>query len=349
MRRAVLAIAFGLVSTCLQAQWINQKAVGIPRTPDGKPDLKAPAPKTPDAKPDLSGLWLLAPGSGGLSKLKPSEIPALATAAFKEHEENLGSDSPGVHCLPFGFITAGGAMVKMVQTPQLILMLTEDLEYRQIFLDGRELPKDPNPAWMGYSVGHWDGDTLVVESTGYNDRTWLENGYPHSENLRLTERIHRTDFGHLVIDQTWSDPKIYEKPWTARVDGLLTPDTDLLEYVCAENEKDRVHLVGKNSDDTKNAVHLSQDVLSKYVGNYEVNAKDFGIPGPDKLLLKVTLEDGVLKFGMGDGPKQPMTPISETTFAGFGGQVEFGKNDQGEVTHLTIRVAEGDFRVNKVN
>ncbi|MBZ5677731.1 MAG: hypothetical protein LAP61_26090 [Acidobacteriia bacterium] len=353
MRRAVFVVIFGLIGTCLQdrlqAQWIDHKAPGIPRTADGKPDLKAAAPKTQDAKADLSGLWLLAPGAGGLSQLKPAEIPAPATALYKQREENLGSDSPGTQCLPFGFITAGGAMVKIVQTPGLIVMLTEDLEYRQIFLDGRELPKDPNPAWMGYSVGHWDGDTLVVESTGYNDRTWLDNGYPHSESLHLTERIRRSDFGHLIIEATWSDPKIYPTPWTSKVQGVIAPDTELLEYVCAENEKDRVHLVGKNSDDTKNAVKLSADVLSKYVGGYEVNAKDFGIPGVEKLLLQVALEDGVLKFGMGDGPKQPMTPISETIFTGFGGRVEFGKDDKGEVTHLTIRAAEGDFRANRKN
>jgi hypothetical protein len=98
-----------------------------------------------------------------------------------------------------------------VQTPGLIVVLYEDLSYRQIFLDGRELPKDPNPAWMGYSVGHWDGDTLVVESTGYNDRTWLDAGYPHTENMRVTERIRRSDFGHLAIEISFSDPAFYEK------------------------------------------------------------------------------------------------------------------------------------------
>jgi hypothetical protein len=240
-------------------------------------------------------------------------------------------------------------MVKIVQTPALIVILAEDLEYRQIFLDGRELPREPNPAWMGYSVGRWDGDTLVVESTGYNERTWLENGFPHTEGLRLTERIRRTDFGHLAIEVTWSDPKIYAKSWTSKVAGVLTPDTELLEYVCAENERDRVHLVGKNSDDTKNAVTLGQDLLNKYAGNYEFNAKELGIPGPEKLLLRVVLEDGVLKLGMGDGPRQPMTPISETTFAGFGGRLEFGKDDKGQVTHITIKIAEGDFRANRKN
>lgn len=352
MRRVAIVIVFSLAGICdqgLHAQWIDHKASGIPRTPDGKPDMKAAAPKASEGKPDFSGIWLLAPGAGGLTQMKQSELPPSAVALFKQREEDLGKDSSSTQCLPFGFITAGGAMVKIVQTPGLILILTEDLEYRQIFTDGRELPKDPNPAWMGYSVGHWDADTLVVESTGYNERTWVENGYPHSENLRLTERIRRSDFGHLTIDQTWSDPKIYAKPWNTKVEGLLTPDTELLEYVCAENEKDRVHLVGKNSDDTKNAVKLGPEILSKYVGNYEVNAKDFGIPGVEKLLLKVSLEEGVLKLGMGNAPGQPMTPVSETEFTGFGGRVEFAKNDQGNVTHFIIKIAEGDIQASRKN
>ena len=347
MQRAALAIILSLASTSIQAQWIDHKANGIPRTADGKPDFKAAAPRTQDGKPDLSGIWLLAPGAGGLTQQKQSELPTQAVALFKQREEDLGKDSSSTQCLPFGFITAGGAMVKIVQTTGLILILTEDLEYRQIFTDGRELPKDPNPSWMGYSVGHWDGDTLVVESTGYNERTWVENGYPHSENLRLTERFRRSAFGQLTIEQTWSDPKIYPKPWNTKVQGLLTPDTELLEYICAENEKDRPHLVGKNSDDTKKAVKLSPDILTKYVGSYEVNAKDFGIPGVEKLLMKITLEEGALKLGMGDAPGQPMTPVSETEFTGFGGRIEFVKNDTGKVTHFIIKIAEGDIRAER--
>jgi hypothetical protein len=128
-------------------------------------------------------------------------------------------------------------------------MLSEDLTYRRIFLDGRELPKDPNPAWMGYSVRHWEGDTLVVESTAYNDRTWLGDGYPHSENLRIREGWRRSDFGHLTMDMELRDPAIYQRVWTLAVWGTYSADTDLLEYVCAEKQKDRTHLVGKNSDD----------------------------------------------------------------------------------------------------
>jgi hypothetical protein len=336
---------FGLASASLHAQWIHQPTAGIPRTTDGKPHLTAPVPKASDGKPDLSGLWTLHRISGGITELKPTEIQPWAAALSKQREENLESDAPEIQCLPSGFI---GGLVKFIQTPSLIVILSEDLTYRQIFLDGRDLPKDPNPAWMGYSVGHWDGDTLVVESTGYNDRTWLDMGHPHTENLRITERFHRRDFGHIDVDRTYSDPKIYAKSWSTKGEGLLTADTDLIEYVCGENEKDHTHLVGKSSDDTKNAIKLPLEVLGKFVGSYEFNAKALGIPGPETMIFKVELKDGVLQFGQGDTPKDPITPLSETTFAGGGAGLEFGKNDKGEITHLMIRVAEGEFRANRL-
>ncbi|HEV3333385.1 MAG TPA: DUF3471 domain-containing protein [Bryobacteraceae bacterium] len=345
MTRLSFAISLSLACGCLQAQWFKQPTVGIPRTPDGKPNLTATVPKAQDGKPDLSGVWTLQQTGGGMSQLKPADIQPWAEALSKQRQEDFGGpNNPNILCLPSGNV---GGLARFIQTPGLLVMLGEDLVYRQVFLDGRELPKDPNPAWMGYSVGHWEGDTLVVESSGYNDRTWLERGYPHTENLRKVERFHRRDFGHLDVDVTFSDPKIYAKPWTAKLEGVFTADTDLIEYVCAENEKDRTHLVGKESDDKKNAVTLAPEILSKYVGTYEFNAKELGVPGPDILTFKVALKDGALEIGFGDGPKAPMTPLSETTFTGVGGTVEFGKGDNGEVTHLAIRIAEGDFRANR--
>lgn len=344
MKRLSATIVLSLTCACLQAQWFKQPTAGIPRIADGTPNLSAPTPKTHDGKPDLSGIWTLQQTSGGMSQLKPSEIQPWAEALSKERRENLGSDSPGISCLPSGNT---GGFTKFVQTPGLLVMLGEDLTYRQVFLDGRELPKDPNPAWMGYSVGHWEGDTLVVESTGYNDRTWLERGYPHTENMRKTERYHRRDFGHLDVDITFSDPKIYAKPWTEKLEGVLTADTELIEYVCAENEKDRTHLVGKESDDTKNAVKVAPAILSKYVGTYEFSAKEVGVPGPEFLLFKVSLKDGALELSLGDAPKMPITALSETTFTGVGGDIGFVKDDKGEVTHMTIRIAEGAFRAKR--
>lgn len=339
-----VALVFGLASTFLQAQWIHQPTAGIPRTADGKANFAAPAPKTPEGKPDLSGLWNLNQSSGGITQLKPAEIQPWAQTLYRQREENLGNDGPSIQCLPSGFISG---LARIVQTRDLIVILSEDLTYRQIFLDGRDLPKDPNPAWMGYSVGHWDGDTLVVESTGYNDRTWLERGYPHSENLRITERFRRRDFGHLEVDVTFNDPAIYQKSWTMRVEGLFSADTEMLEYVCAENEKDRSHLVGRKSDETKNAIKLAPEVLTKYAGTYELDAEKLGIPGRDIFEFKVALQDGELQMGLDDGPKNPLTPLSETSFTSGGGRVEFGKDDSGAVTYLVLEGVEGKFRAER--
>ena len=340
----LLAILFPFVlGACLQAQWIHERTKGIPRTADGKANISAPTPRTADGKPDLSGLWTLVGGGGdGIKKqLKPSEIQPWAEKLAKEREENLGSDSPGVQCLPSGFI--GFGLVKIVQTPGLILMLTEDLSYRQIFTDGRDLPKDPNPAWMGYSVGHWEGDTLVVESTGYNDHTPIDAGYPHTEQMRMTERYRRTDFGHLSADVTISDPAIYAKPIRSKLDGLFTADTDLIEYVCAENEKDRAHLVGHKSD-TKRSVKVPAELLSKYVGTYMFRTKDLGFPGPEFIPVNIALENGALEVAVAGLGKQSLTALSETRFTDEAiGVFEFRSNDQGEVTHMVVEAPGGEF------
>jgi len=338
VNKAFVLFVFGWASVASQAQWIDEPTRGIPRTADGKPDLAAPTPRTADGKPDLSGIWTLLTPSGGVTQLKPSEIKPWAEEVHKQRLAELSQNSPGTQCLPGSVADQG--LTKIVQTPGLIVMLHEDLTYRQVFLDGRALPQDPNPAWMGYSVGHWDGDTLVVESTGYNDRTFLDDRYPHTENMRVTERIHRSDFGHLAIEDTRSDPVAYEKSWVTKTSGVYMADTELLEYVCAENEKDRVHFVGKNSDDTKNAVKLSPEILKKYVGTYEVP----NTPG----LLNVVLEDGGLKVSVNGGFKLLMTPLSETSFAGpMGAQIEFVKNENGEVTQMVTHLVEGDFPANR--
>jgi hypothetical protein len=132
-----------------------------------------------------------------------------------------------------------GGMVKVVQTPRVAVMLYEELNlFRQVHLDGRELPNDPNPSWQGYSVGRWEGDVLVVETIGFNDRS-LMLVYPHTERIRVTERYHRLDFGHMKLNWTIDDPDVFKRAWTMSADLLLQPDTELLEYVCNENEKFR--------------------------------------------------------------------------------------------------------------
>jgi hypothetical protein len=222
---------------------------------------------------------------------------------------------------------------KVIQTPSLIVILAEDLTYRQIFLDGRDLPKSPNPSFMGYSIGHWEGDTLLVETIGFNDRTWLDaTGHPHSEALRTRERFRRRDFGHLEIEETLDDPKTFTKLVTVAVQAALAPDTEVIEYVCAENEKDHKHLVGKLSEDMadakKHAVKVSPEVLAKYAGTYEVHLPENPV---GVSTMHVTLTNGFLLV---EGV--PVIPLSEKLFSLGGTALEFITNEQGAVTQMLV-------------
>src|SRR5579862_8755971 len=211
MNRFAIAAAFGLLPMSLCAQWLNFRTPGIPRTADGKLDRTAPAPRTADGKPDLSGLWLPEANPYGLDVIQDLKEEGIfkpaAEALFLKHVQDLRRDDPQSHCLPGGpslVFGTGGGMYRIIQSPTVVGLLYErgDL-HRQIFMDGRELPKDPNPTWLGYSVGHWEGDTLVVETVGFNDLTWLDRaGHPHSEDLRVTERFRRVDFGHIQFQVT---------------------------------------------------------------------------------------------------------------------------------------------------
>jgi hypothetical protein len=250
--RIVLVVLF---AGNIWAQWLNYPTAGIPRLPNGKPDLSAPAPRTADGKPDLSGIWQQPNGVkytiNLAADLKPGDVAMTPSAAalYKERQDNLSKDDPVGHCNLAGVpqMNAVPYPYKIIQRPDMVVILYEALAtFRQIFTDGRELPKDPNPTWMGYSVGKWDGDTLVVESAGFNDKAWLDSGgHPHSDALHVTERFHRRDFGHIDFQVTINDPKDYTKPWTAAYEIRLMPDTELMEYVCGENNKDLEHLVGK--------------------------------------------------------------------------------------------------------
>ena len=263
----LLSVAAAVVFLTLvpaTGQWLKYPTPGIPRLPDGKPDLAAPTRRTVDGNVDLSGLWQ--PNAGGYqhnatADLSPSEFRPWAAALTKQRVEHFGRDNPVARCLPPGpAVRAMMAMVKIVQTPSLIVMLYESgILDRQIFMDGRALPQDPNPTWMGYSVGHWDGDTLVVESAGFNDKTWLDlTGHPHSEELRLTERFTRRDFGHMQLHMTIDDPRAYARPFTVPVDLRFVGDTELLEEVCNENERDAARTAGA----TMSAITLPSSVLS---------------------------------------------------------------------------------------
>jgi hypothetical protein len=251
---AGLAIALAGTGT-VEAQWDPYPWKNMPRTADGKVDMNAPARRTADGKPDLSGFWMPLEGVRHLlnlaADLKPGEVPLNEWAAqiYAERIDNNGKDHPGVRCLPSGIpeklnIPDG---LKVLHTPDLVVFLYESRTiYRQVFLDGRSLPRDAQPTWMGYSVGRWEGDTLVVETIGQNGKTWLDmRGLPGTEALRVIERYSRPNIGRIDIDVTIDDPKAYTKPWSVKLAWRLVPDTDLIESICEENNKDLPHMVGK--------------------------------------------------------------------------------------------------------
>jgi hypothetical protein len=244
--RIIAAAVLVITASPATAQWLKYPTPGIPRTPDGKPNLSAPTPRTADGKPDISGLWLTRGiYIGDIAKdLKPGEVPfqPWAQELYKHRRDTLSKEDPTGRCIPGGVprSTAVPYPFKILTTPNIVVVLYEAVHaYRQIFTDGRPLPKDPNPNWLGYSIGHWEGDTLVVDSAGFNDNVWLDNnGHPATESLRVTERFRRTDFGHMSVEILIDDPKAYTKPWTVTLPLVFQPDTELLEYICPENEKD---------------------------------------------------------------------------------------------------------------
>ena len=236
--------ALALFSGTIDAQWIKHPTPGIPRLANGKPDLSAPSPRS-DGHPDLSGFWGTATGgyfSDPAMGLKPGEVQLTpwAAAIRKIRMDRNHVDDPYGYCLPLGVPRINfRSPFKIVQTPQLTVFLHETYSgntFRQIFTDGRPLPnwRDAEPTWLGYSVGRWDGDTFVVDTTGFRDRGWLNNtgAYPHSDALHVTERFRRADLGHMELTVTIDDPKAYVKPWTNKMPLLLQADTEILEAFC---------------------------------------------------------------------------------------------------------------------
>jgi hypothetical protein len=277
MMRAISAAVL-FVATA-HAQWPDYPTPGVPKAADGKPNLSGPLPKAADGHPDLSGVWQYVRPTGpspnaaaaAVAAAQPDIVPLAVRlsqfwnlgASFKDglpfqpwaaelHRQRVADnskDNPDAHCLPLGIMQfhTHGQPRKMIQTPGVIVILYEaNAGVRQIFTDGRPLPKDAEPWWYGYSIGKWEGDTLVVESTGFRDLGWLDvEGSPLTESGKIVERYRRPDYGHLQIDVTIDDPKAYTKPWTVTVNQRIMLNTDLIEFICGENEKDAPHLAGK--------------------------------------------------------------------------------------------------------
>jgi len=262
--RVIVGLILVAATLPCAAQWSPHASGHVPLTKAGSPDLDAPAPRTADGKVDLSGVWQ-SPG-GGLGGAPPppiafSEGPPVAgfldiaqnlkggaplkpegTALLEQRRAKSGKDNPEAACLPMGIMQfhTQGAPRKVIQTRDVVVILYEaSMGVRQIFTDGRSAPgDDPQPWWYGYSVGHWDGDTLVVETTGLRDDGWLDVfGTPLTDAAKITERFRRPSYGRMEIDVTIDDPKVYTKPWTVRVNQRIMPDQELLEFVCLENQR----------------------------------------------------------------------------------------------------------------
>jgi hypothetical protein len=251
----------------LYAQWLEYPTAGVPRLPDGSPNLQAPTPRTADGKPDFSGVWepernRPCPPEGCADMQIPLEFLNIASSLKdgppyqpwaaeirKTRAEQNGKDDPVSRCLPGGIVKLHTTpqLRKIVQIPGLLITLNEmDATYRQIFTDGRPLPRVDIPSFKGYSSGHWDGDTLVVETVGFSDGMWLDrSGSPMTDGAKITERFRRVNYGRMEIEMTIDDPTAYTKPWTITMNHNIVLNTELIDYICAENEKDFAHLIGK--------------------------------------------------------------------------------------------------------
>ena len=265
--RTWISIAFFAVCLGAQAQWVNQPMAGAPRTPDGKIDPTGPVPRV-NGKPDLSGIWQAeaeprGPGLYGLGESPNSKYFRNLLSDFKPTEEPLtpygaevlrrnrqpGAFNPTLNCLPDGTPHADllPEPFKIIQTPGELIMLYEvETTFRQVFTDGRKQLTDPSPSWMGYSVGKWEGDTLVVDTVGFNNETWLDAaGHMHGEKLHVIEKFSRPDSDTLRLEATIDDPDYYTKPWAVVTTSTWAAGQELLEYICQENNRDIQHLVGK--------------------------------------------------------------------------------------------------------
>ncbi len=266
MRIFSLAIFFAVSAA---AQWLSLPTPGIPRATDGKPDLAAPAPKTAGGKPDFSGMWVprdarpcdlsvrgvlcaelpITPQLSNFAQDLKDGLPYQPWAAdlVKSRAKDVAYIDPHTHCMPPNFPRAWAfpETEKIFQTPtQLVILHEFNASYRQIFFDGRKLPEDMLPTWSGYSVAHWEGDTLVVESAGYRDDSWLDTaGNFFSSEARVSERIRRPNFGGLDIDVTVNDPKVFTKSWTVALHMRPLLDTEMIDFMCQDNNKDLDHMV----------------------------------------------------------------------------------------------------------
>jgi hypothetical protein len=342
---AALVLMAGTIPAA--AQWLDRPTPGIPRTPDGKPNLTAPAPRGPDGKPDLTGVW-----NGGtvLGRPEPADLQPWVLDLARKHQQEYHRSRPYYQCRPSGpEAERYGGWKRVLQTPTVIAILNDDLTYRVIHMDGRALEAEPAPSWTGYSVGRWEGDTLVVESNGYNEKVWTSRyGVSHSDALRVTERYRRTDVGHMQVEVTYTDPGAYVKPWGFKTTMALAADTEMLEAVC---ERSSEHW-GSLSDAAGAAVTVPRDVLARYVGVYKgiyggrERTYEVSLSG-DQLIASIVgpaIEGGLGAAGLDEGTPRPLVPISQTVFEGLGLGYQFEVGEKGPATALIVIHISGPYR-----
>lgn len=333
--KGVLAIAVvaALVAATrdADAQWLNHPMRNLPRTADGKPNLAAPAPRGADNHPDLSGPWT---GRPAVIRVPDEALSAESKALLHEREQNYFKDRPGFRCQPSGPETMAGWR-RIIHTPSLIAIAYENLMYRLIFTDGRTLEANPEPTWMGYSVGRWEGDTLVVDSNGFNDRTWLDaRGMPHTEALRTTERYQRLNVGRMRVELTVTDPGAFQGSWTTTYDLEFQADNEMVEGVCEEQSR----WLGRLSDFERTAVVVPAATLAKYVGTYS------GLWGTRLRTVRIQLEGDTLYANGVLEERVRLIPQSEASFIGTDG-LSFDFDQAGNpATFMVERHVSGDWR-----
>jgi len=345
MNRILLPLLLLLIGSTVNAQWFNWQQQGIPRTADGSVDLAATAPRTFDGKPNISGTWVPGDASGSLFDLDNYQDWALEV--MREQERTFFVNDPRFHCLPDGPASypAGpsvGGSRQIVQTPSFIAFLNGDMTYRQIHLDGRSpLESAILPSWLGFSAAHWEGDTLVVETSGFNDKTWLtREGLPHTDQLKITERYTRHDFGHMTLKIAYEDPGTLKQPVQATVDLGFRENVHILEIVCNESETAQRHYTGEISQAEEKIVEVPLSTMQTYVGTYQ------GIWLGNLITAEVFIEDGQLYLtrsprysdtgGNTDNATSLLVPQSQNAFdSTFGLGWIFNADENGDITSVS--------------
>ena len=329
--KLLVIVLVAVMTAPVHAQWLARRTPNLPRTPEGKPNLAAPAPLGADGHPDLSGPWV---GRSVAFQVQDEALTAASKALIREREETYFSERPSLRCQPNGPEPAAGWR-RIIQTPSLIAIAYDTLTYRLIFMDGRQLEANPERTWMGYSVGRWEGDTLVVDSFGFSDRTWLDaRGLPHTESLRTTERYRRRTVGQLQVELTVTDPGAFASSWTVRYDLQFQPDTEMLENVC----EDRTRWIGRASDAERDAVAVPAETLARYVGVYS------GLWGDRPRTVRIQLDDGILYSNGLLGEKVRLIPHSSTTFMGTDGYSFDFDPDGNPASFMVERHVSGDWK-----